>query len=678
MVVLATGIPHLYDLAIDGKGYLLAHEMSTPFAQLRTTESFRKVGREREVDRQDFSEEMSENKLDDLRWSSQRSWFGGYNQRRKDGPQSNVEKFYRSKNLDTFRKRGEASISQRLERVVTRAGFNSGTGPPYGLSCVSGTDARYSWLSPTSSTAWQVRSVADLTFTPISNRSITGFSGDPTGMCSDGQYIYVSGSAGVFKGDSEAPTTALTSITSQAVEDISFVKERIMGWRASGGAHQIWEISSTGTTNLVMTHEIGMRVGGITTLGPVDVFCEIKGFIAWVAASSKQGELWLWDGENDPFKAAVFPNVLTKGCYAYAESVLYTFGQFRNPSTSPNQFNIIQCEISASGDCVWDVVHQGDGVAFPSFTCIQNEIFFPVLLADSEINGLDEDVGLTTISGKDGNFAACIGSLNVANNAFNPTRFWGRHDSTGALAGPLFNGESLSEFQLRLFKNQLVFSDSDGEVRVEMLHEYAARAELVSSLIDNNIDSEKIWLMGEIATEPLTSAGQLAQLYYGIKDPEAETPAWIPVGNGLVSGKNYMRARLSPEGVKSPFIFYRVVLVNGTDVTPVLRKAGLGGTARKKPSYDYYLSLKALEHMTLRDGSSPWPKDRQWDTVIKELEDLYDSQKVVEFQEPTGRDPRPPVRVQVKEFESKKTHVPNEGWAGLMTVRLSEVPPETP
>lgn len=677
MAILPHGIPDEYDCAINGIGYILAGELQTPYAPLRSSETYRKFGKDLQVERQDTSEEMSENKVDDLYWSSQRSWYSGQGQRRLDSPElSDPESYLQGKNIDPFKERGALLLSNQIN--IAHAGIEgSSSTSAFGVSSGgSSSTGRFWWIRPTpgNTTLPQVASTQSLGGS-LSTRSLTGWSGFAYGMCTDGQYLYVSHKDnGVWRGRLNQPTTAMTQWKTQGVNDIAFVKDRIMGWKFNTSTEkiEIWELTDA-AVQLTKAYPPGWGTDNQqNTTG--SMFAEIKGFICWVIQNADDGYLFVWDGENDPVQAAKFPGMAAEAVYSYAESVLYIITtQDSNPAfvDDVDRWSIIQAEISVDGDVVWDILHENPGRIYASMASYQNELLFLVEAAEDDTNGLTGDAGSFSGVG-----TPVVASINLVNNAINLGRHWGLVEN-GEIIEQLFGLTGMAGPQIHVYRKQVVIVGENGEIRAEQLYSPSPIGELLSSSIDKNIDHDKVFIMGEMSSEPLPSDTTVT-LQYSITDPNTEIFESKNIGTINGPGGKFLHERISADGVKAPFIYYRLVITAaaGVDTTPVVKKAGIGCVYGKKPTYDHYLAIMALPTMTLRNGSSAWPTERTPKKIQEELEALRDSQEVVDYQEPnlgssinfTSR------KVQVRELDIRKVFVPSEGWGSLINVRLTEVP----
>lgn len=669
MAVLAHGIPEAYDLAINGLGYLLFTEMQTPFAPLRSAEEFRKVGRSEQVPRSDTSEEMSENKIDDNRWSSQRSFYSGAGQKRLDSPNfSDGEAYLRSKNVDVFRERGEFRMSRAFE--VEQTGIVGGN---QGKGYVTNTATRLMWATPRDGAPAQthIKILNSYGSSPTERdfASTWPTNGTISGLTNDGQYVYASHSDdGVWRGEINS-SDDLTQWKTRGQRDIAFVKQRILGHTTDGGSPEKARVYETdpasGTENLLKEYGAGWS---FPTDNPAHVFAEIKGFACWAITNGNDGTLWLWDGENDPFQTAKFPGLEAHGVISYAESVLYVLTKESGGAFDSDHWAIIECQVSPSGDSQWDVLHRIEGPFMPVLTAGEREILFPVQIVESDYAGLDTDDGVLNTDN-----APTVAALNLANGGLSPAKHWGLYESENpvTLAGPLWGETGFTKPNITFWNKATVLVGENGEVRVTKDH-YATEGQLLSSAIDKNIDSDKMFLLGEMATEPLP-AETTARLEFQTTDPETETPLTRTVGSITANGKTLLK-RLSANGVKAPFLHFRLTLTSDGDATPVVRKAGVGCVYGRKPPYEHYLVIKALPTMSLRNGN-PWPIERSQDTICRELEELRDSAEVVDYQEPTGgAPPRSPVKVQVSDYEKRMIHLPNSGWGSVVTIKLTEVP----
>lgn len=643
--------------------------MQTPFAPLRSNEGYRKLGRDLQVDRQDMSHDMAENKLDGLFRSAQRSFYNGQGQKRLDNPQvSDDEMYLRGKNIDAFNERGGLTLSHAISRV--HAGVASGS-QTTGRATAS---ANYLyWAVPVSGTPTntRVRSINLWADTPTNRDLDANWTAGMTvlGMTNDGTNVYVSGSGGIWRGAMSSSSTTLARWTTKSLRDISFVKERILGHTTSDGLAQIWEIDPTSGTEQQVGEDYGAGFSINPSAKTAHVFAEVGGHACWVATAGQDGYLYTWDGENEPVKAARFPNFQAWGILSYAEQTLYVIG--RDPAGAPHgdRWCVIQCNITASGNATTDILHIVNNDVAP-VACIQNtEMLFPTNLIADDFDGLTTDDNVVSSE------APTVASLNVVTNGINLGKHWGRIDVTTpaspTVAGQTWNDTGFTSPDICVFRNALVLVGENGELRAEQTT-YPPSGQMLSSCIDFNLDCDKVFILGEAGTDPVPT-GSTVVFAYTQQDPDVETPTFNTVFT-ISATERSGRARLATAGVKAPFLFYRLTL-NGGSSTPTVRKASIAASYGLKPSYDHYIAVKAFPSMSLR-GSGPWPRSRTPDNVQAELEALRDSQEIVDFQEPAvgERRGRSSVKVQVREIDARKLHIDKQGLGIIILLRVAEVP----
>lgn len=667
MGTLDYGLPESFDLAINGVGYLLADEVDRQgtIGYSYARGAYIKTNPDLLVERQDLSHDMSENKIDGLYWSSQRSVWGGAGQARLDNPDfSNRELFLRGKNIDPFTIRGELSLSHAIS-----AGFSGvGSGSQSEGFCTATSTYLY-WGTPDS-----------VTPTNTKVKSVTGW-GDAVqtrgfdanwtagtvieGMCDDGQYLYVaSKTKGIFRGLLSQQTTNLTQWNTTGTRDIAFVKDRIMGHTTDGTSNVlVYEYDPVSNTQtLQQTLPPGWKIR--TDNGAQSVFSEIAGFICWVASNGTDGYLYLWDGTNDPFKAAHFPNFQAWGVVSYAETTLYVIG--RDPTGSPfnPRWALIECDVSASGGIQWQVLHVVTDLPRSVGVAKDTEIFFPVRITGDDL------VGLTADSGISGSYAYTIASFNVSNQGLLLGRYWGL-TAAGSITGLLWGDTGFTEPSICYFQGALAVVGENGAVRREQ-STYAPTGELLSSAIDYNIDSTKVFILGELATSPLPASTSVA-LQYTTNDPDTETPSFTTVGTINTTAGKLLRQRLAASGVSAVTVHFRLQLTGATN-SPTVRKVGIGGIYALKPRAQHEMVIRAYDSMSLRN-SAPWPANRSPDTIQTELETLWTNQTIVDFQEPIrGRGVRTSVKAQVREMEVRKFTIPGEASGYVIKVVVVEIP----
>lgn len=664
----ASGVQKVYDIGLDGKGYLVAWEMFTPFAPERSSEAYRKVGREMDVPRQDFSHDMAENKLDKLFRSAQRSFYNGGGQRRLDNPQvSDDEMYLRAKNIDAFNERGALTMSHAISQEL--AGVGSGSQP---TGRCSASEAYLYWAIPDSGTPTNtiVKSINNWGDAGTTRALDANWTAGMTclGMTNDGANLYVAGSGGIWKGALSTQSTTLARWTTTSLKDIAFVKERILGHTTSGSLAQIYEIDpETGTESQVGgDYPAGFTINA--SGGVARIFAEVGGYAVWVASAGSDGYLYTWDGQSSPVKAARFPGFQAWGVISYAEQVLYVIG--RDPAGAPHgdRWALIRCEISASGQATTDILQIVDNDVIPVAAVQNTEILFPAKLLDDDYAGLDTDDGVVSDE------AATVASCNVITGGLNLAKHWGLTDTSTPSApttdGPLWGDTGFTQPDVCVFRNALVLVGQNGEVRAEQTT-YPPEGQLLSSCIDFNVNDEKMFVLGEVGADPVPT-GSTIVFEYTDEDPDVETPTFGSVVT-VTAGQRSGRARLATNGVKAEFVFYRLTLTGGSS-SPVVRKAAIAANYGIKPPYEHFVAIKAFSGMRLRN-EAPWPVDRTPDNIKAELESLHDAQTIVDFQEPAfgERDARASVKVQVAAFQARLIRLDGVGGI-LIELHLTEVP----
>lgn len=688
-----TDATNLYDCLLNGLGYLV---------DWGREDAYLKVGADTIVEERDSNvEELSENKLDGLHWSSQRSWFNGGKQTRLDAPASDPEKYLVAKNIDT-NERGAASLSRAF------AEYEQSSPPAASVTQVQGMVFSHPdlivWAAASASTTIRLRSVGDWGDPTPAIRNAFAAGNAIEGLTSDGQYIYASNHSGanpgIMRGTLSQTTTALVdwdSATVGPIRDIVFLKERIMGWADNTGQVVIKElgIGASPTLNPLKTYAPGWSIRR-TQVGQ-DVFAEIGGYIAWVICNGPDGYLWLWDGTEEPFAAARFPNIETLGVVSYANEKLYVLGRFSASSTgvgstgtydsaatfddasvaydeastgtsSTGNLALIECQVDSTGGVVWDVLYTLKGSPYPRFVVRNREILFPVALPEEERRGLTEDDGVAA----DGQ-AYAIAAINVASRGLNVGRYWGLTEN-GVTTAQLWGDDGYTAPQLASLRGDLGVVGEDGLIRREA-STYAPLGEIVSPRIDLNVDSPKVFFLGQASFDPLS--GEEVTLQYTFDGVATEAPTFTTIETAT-AGES-IRQRLLEGGLPGPqsvAAHYRVQLAPNADTsdTPVLREAGLGVEPTIKPRYDHVFYVKAFDSMKLRNQGN-WPGNRSPDTIQTELETLRDNQSVITFREPIyGRDPRAETYVQVRQLEVTKRKIPGEGGGAVIAVRLRELP----
>lgn len=198
-----TLVPHKFDAAIGGYGYMLDRKLMAEQPLVSSVRATRTQG--------DGSSEPGEQSLnpEDLWRRSQQSWHLGAGQDYLDREDSNRRRFRSSKGVNPWTK-GQISLLNDTAQSLSASGSNLRLMPAGSrLYAVDGTALKYT----TDLTNWS---------------TVTGTSGvSITGIASDGFNVWVTDGANVYKTDTS--TGAAASWSTEDLDTLWYVKNRLFG-----------------------------------------------------------------------------------------------------------------------------------------------------------------------------------------------------------------------------------------------------------------------------------------------------------------------------------------------------------------------------------------------------------------------------------------------------------------
>lgn len=185
-----------FDLAIDGVGYMLEENAValTGFPPYSTDSP--DLG----VERQSLTDELSDNKLDQLVWATNRSWHEGAGQKRHDQPSfSSPNRYLESVGVDITEK-GQATLLPAVTKVVSLTNVD-----PTAPQKLTATDSHI-WVAAGQP---NLRRFAALDASDVATISTaTETSKDALDLASDGTLVYIAlGSDGVHRYGTPTTTT---------------------------------------------------------------------------------------------------------------------------------------------------------------------------------------------------------------------------------------------------------------------------------------------------------------------------------------------------------------------------------------------------------------------------------------------------------------------------------------
>ncbi|MEO7398243.1 MAG: hypothetical protein ABIW84_06745, partial [Ilumatobacteraceae bacterium] len=494
-----------YDVALDGIGMMLATQDEAD-GLLRS--SYGMVAPDLHIERTDIGAELTDNKLDSLYTSSNRSWHEGAGQKRLDVVQVSSDfKFFESKGIDIADK-GEIKLHKATSLIVANA--HSTTRPRLAVA----SDVLYMVAGQPNLTR-----VTTLTGTNTTVSTGTETSQNVADLASDGTDLYIAlGADGIHK--ITAASGAGVHYSGVLATVLAWSKAALWAAGPSGGRDHLYSVAAgvVGNSSDVYAFPVNQSVVQITELGPML-------YIAVTAATNSQSYVYAYDGTNAPFVALPLPpgEIITSMTPFLGAGLLIGAKRYIDATNSQS------------------VLY----VAFPGATG-------HLVLLEREL--------LIRGSGTDSKDYGIVAGVGTGNKVF----FAWPHDDvsgvgvylpeTAAYARNLFGATSGVIGAIARWRNKTLFvitgdglyAEGDGYVPS------ATTCFVTSSVIDANVDADKLWLRQETGCEPLP-AGTSVQHQYS-----TDGVTWVANGTLSTTGATILSSSVR---VKSPRIQYRVVLI---------------------------------------------------------------------------------------------------------------------
>lgn len=520
-------------------------------------------GADNVVERQDVGEEFSENKLDTRYWGSNRSWHEGAGQKRLQVPQvSKPHAFASSKGIDISEK-GEATLLH--ETSVLHASVY--TSFPQRLAVAN-------------DTLWMVKATATLRrITDIGGTGsdfIAGLTGDIIDLASDGEDLYIATGANVFK--IAAGGGSATTFSADDTSVIEWAKDRLFGIRTNAGKRELVEYSSAGATTVIYIFPANLVPVQMADLGPLL-------YIAVRSTTSTDSWIYAYDGRNAPFVALPMPR----------GDVVYSLTPFLGAGFLVGARRVK--ETLADSGVVYIGFPQGSG----HIVLLQREIV--------ELGGGDTDNARNYLIERGVTYGRAVyfgwpyDDASGLGIYYPEVGAYARHLHQGSGAVGQIGG-------ITRWRDRLFFT-VQGVGLFREAATFVASGQIVSSLIDINVDADKTWGIQESGFEGLGT---------GTKIGHEHSVDGGATFTGLVEQAAAAATLLRTQrGVVSRAISYRVTLTANTakTLTPTLLKSGIGGWPVAAPGDEHSLIVRAYPATTERTGRSQHAEDAGWDLFNK-------------------------------------------------------------
>lgn len=604
-----------YDVALDGIGMQLE-----PDPGIFNLKTYDYVADDLGVERTDTSIELTENKLDALFWGSSRSFHLGAGQKRFNVPRaSDPSAFLSSKGIDISEK-GQATL---LKATVRLAAQNTFTAELQRLA-VAG-DKLYVVTAQPNLT--QHSSVITAVTTPVSTGTET--SKEVKDLASDGTTCYIALST-----DGIHTTTGSTGVhySDVAATVLAWAHARLYAIAPLSGRDALYEVGAGALANSTARFSFpsGETAVQIAELGPM-VYIATKTGVT-------RSQIYFLDGNNNVSVAITLP----KGDIVTSITPYLGAGM------------LIACQRYISATQSIGVVY----VALPSSTghlyLLQRELLTRGTASDS--------LDYSMVAGAEYNrsvfFAWPQDDASGLGVFFPETNAYARHLFTAPAVTGTLGG-------IIVWRGKLCFTIQGQGLYVEQ-DTYVSTAELVSSAIDVNVDSDKTWIAAESGFEPLP-VGTSVGLDYSIDGGAT----WVALTGATTTGQTVNRQFI---GVKSPNIQFRVTLTpNGAaTLAPVLRKAGIGGWPAAKPLGEHVMLVRAYPDFVDRQGTQHNDPLGGWN-LLKALRARRNTALVYEFQPPWSPEEVDVLKVRVAGVRTYGPWGANRHEGGLLLLRLKEV-----
>lgn len=553
MAVVARDEWSRWDAVLDSLGLLIEVEAENPYLF---------DGPDTFVERQDTGEQFDENKLDSRYWGSNRSWHEGAGQKRLQVPNvSSAFRFFSSKGINISTK-SEATLLHETAQIYA----NTYTTRQQRLLVAN--DALW-----TNATPDNIRKITDVNGTGSNFATGATASDHVEDMATDGSTVYLAlGSHGVHRILPGGSSPAVHWSDADVVR-IAWVKNRLLGLGLTGGRYQLLEVDAT--TGSVQKHLFAQGETpapcAMVELGPLV-------YIAMLDAGSSSSRIYAWDGTNAPFLALPLPpgdavESMTPflgagmliGATQPSEDKADAGIVYAGFPTGQGHLTLLEREVAAFGRTDSNTARR---YAIYQGASWSNEVYFPWPYDDG-------------------------GGIGV----YLP--------ETAAYARHLYSSVVDQVEAVAVWRGRRFFTVHGSGVWGERTT-FVASGNLVSSLIDINVDAEKTWILQESGFDPLPTGTSVTHEY----STDGGT-TWAGSATGSTAGSRLLS---SNPFVVAHQIQYRVTLTaNGAKtLTPTLLKSGVGGWPASKPGAVHQLTLRAFPAQQRRSGEIADGQDNGW------------------------------------------------------------------
>lgn len=628
-----------YDAALDGEPLMLAYDDDQ-------TPGYEQVSAEIGIEQTSTSDDISENKLSGNEfWRTMRNWQGGLGQRRFDVPQvSSDDAYYDSTTIDT-RVPGQLTLAPKTT-VAAPATFEN-----FNHNSDQASDGI--WFISRISAGTQAVTHYDLTTFTTKTIALGAFFRDvavgPDDTC------WIASDTAVYSVTKTTSITAWTALTF-TVGKLCAAKQRLFMAATAGGDtfERFYELATEGTPPVAPTSKLalapGMKTYDIKEAGALVLFA-VNPFNFSVGAASIQGagRLYAYDGTNAPTTVLVLPQGEQITCI--------------HPILGGSQVLLFVRRNDRAGTVralIYVVEVQGTTVGNPRIVFEYPDSYTEWFV--NEAISLGQQVYFVGPNDPARGLGFGIDAYDIVNGTVS-------HYLTAPTVQDV-SVQQLSAYQGRLIYDQIGASASTLVIASDT--DYVASAELVTSVIDLNVDAPKTWTVVEAGCKPLLP-GQRIDVYWTADDPSVQD--WRVVGS-LHPGQT---SASWPLQVTSIRLALRAVLVAPASPTstPALTKLGVAAQLARLPKRDHRLLIQAYPR---QQGLDDRPlgvagEDTYW-RVANRLEELRDAGQVVWFQPPHSRFDGHAERVKVGAISKQVTGNPAKGFGGKLTATLHNVDPD--
>lgn len=279
MVAVAADIPTIFDVVIDGIGYMFDKRRDDQ-AQLGYTPTF--------VPRTNTSGAYGDNEQDFFLTSTQKNWSGGESQKHWGPDEDRNSRFWRGDGI-LIEKEGQFSLMPTLRHPATPAAGNAQAAVGHlGLHYLGGTTNLYQ-VSTSGTVDWGAHGAG----TPCR-----------FGMCWDGVYLYIAGTTSIRRWDGTSFTTFATVANAGS---LCFLNNQL--YSCDDNTLRVYSSSGVPTALYVWKDAGGMPYPNQTAVQEKHPKLHTYGsnlLIYWTRIGVTRPELWMYDGDAT-FKTAQLP-----------------------------------------------------------------------------------------------------------------------------------------------------------------------------------------------------------------------------------------------------------------------------------------------------------------------------------------------------------------------------------